>query len=283
MSFASKAKALLADKAVARMIFDVAAATVGTVTIALLTVVAAVPLIGLDAGWQSYALAAILPAVLTPLFSIAFMRANYKLHKLKRELRHQASSDPLTGLLNRRAFFEQANAIFDANEIGRVSILMIDLDHFKIVNDTFGHAGGDNVIRDVAAVIADTVAANTGERTALVGRVGGEEFVVLVTNMESVLLAQLAERIGEAVRTLECSIGDYRLNPSASIGVANRADGEDVDATLRAADAALYQAKDMGRDRWCVASAKRDYSAAVLVPELSGTTVRMRPRNVSAG
>jgi diguanylate cyclase (GGDEF)-like protein len=283
MSFASKAKALMADKAITRMVFDVAAATVGTVTITLLVVAAAVPLIGLDAGWQTYALAAFLPAILTPLFSIAFVRANYKLHKLKRELRHQASSDPLTGLLNRRAFFEQANAIFDANEIGRVSILMIDLDHFKIVNDTFGHAGGDNVIRDVAVAIAGTVIVNAGERTTLVGRIGGEEFVVLIANMESAVLAQLAERIGDTVRNLDCTIGEYRLSPSCSIGVANRVDNEDVDATLRAADAALYQAKDSGRDRWCVASAKRDYSDAVLVPELSSVTVRMRPRNVSAG
>jgi len=283
MAFASKARALLADRAVARMVLDVAAATFGTVTIALLVVALAVPVIGLDPSWQSYALAALLPAVLTPLFSIAFVKANYKLHKLKRELSHQANSDPLTGLLNRRALFELSNAIFEKNEIGRVSILMIDLDHFKVVNDTFGHAGGDSVIRDVAIAIANTVAANAGDRTTLVGRIGGEEFVVLVANMESVLLAQFAERIGESVRMLECSISDYQFNPSVSIGVANRIDGEDVDATLRAADAALYQAKDSGRDRWCLASSKRDYSDAVLVPELSSVAIRMRPRNVSAG
>lgn len=283
MSLGTTAKAILADKANARMIFDVAAATIGTMAISVAVVAAAVPVIGLDGGWQSYTLAIVLPAVLTPLFSIIFVRANLRLIRLKRELTQLASLDPLTGLLNRRAFFDRANAIFSENAGGRVSLMMIDLDHFKVVNDTFGHAGGDSVIREVAAVIADTVAGNTAGRTALVARIGGEEFVVLVGNMESTVLASLAERIGGAVRALECSIGNFRLHPTVSIGVASRVDGEDVDATLRAADAALYQAKDTGRDRWRVASPRRDYSDAALVPEIEGTTIRMRPRNVSAG
>ena len=283
MLFGVTAKALLADRAIARMIFDVAAATIGTMVISVAVVAAAVPIIGLDGGWQSYTLAILLPAVLTPLFSIMFVRANYRLHKLKRELKQLAGSDPLTGLMNRRAFFDQANAIFSDTAGGRLSLLMIDLDHFKAVNDTFGHFGGDSVIREVARVIADAVAANSGGRTALVARIGGEEFVVLVANMESTVLAGLADRIGEAVRALECSIGNYRLHPTVSIGIANRIDGEDVDATLRAADSALYQAKDTGRDRWRLAASRRDYSDAVLVPEIEGAAVRMRPRNVSAG
>ena len=283
MSLGITAKAILADRANARMIFDVAAATVGTMAISVAVVAAAVPTIGLDGGWQSYTLAILLPAVLTPLFSIIFVRANLRLVRLKRELTQLASLDPLTDLMNRRAFFDQANAIFSESAGGRISLLMIDLDHFKAVNDTFGHFGGDSVIREVATVIADTVAANAGGRTALVARIGGEEFVVLVGNMESVVLASLADRIGAAVRALECSIGNGRLNPTVSIGIANRVDGEDVDATLRAADAALYQAKDTGRDRWRVASPHRDYSDAVLVPEIEGATIRMRPRNVSAG
>lgn len=283
MSFGTTAKAALADKAIARMVFDVASATIGTMVISVAVVAAAVPIIGLDGGWQSYTLALLLPAVLTPLFSIIFVRANYRLHKLKRELKQLASSDPLTGLMNRRAFFDEANAIFSASASGRISLMMIDLDHFKIVNDTFGHFGGDSVIREVATVIADTVAANTAGRTALVARIGGEEFVVLVGNMESTVLASLADRLGDSVRALECSIGDHRLNPTVSIGVANRIEGEDLDATLRAADAALYLAKDTGRDRWRVASPRRDYSDAALVPEIEGATIRMRPRNVSAG
>ena len=283
MSLGTTAKAVLADRAIARMIFDVAAATIGTMAISVGVVAAAVPIIDLDGGWQSYTLALLLPAMLTPLFSIIFVRANLRLIKLKRELTQLASLDPLTGLMNRRAFFEQANAIFSENAGGRVSLMMIDLDHFKVVNDTFGHAGGDSVIREVATVIADTVAANTRGRTALVARIGGEEFVVLVGNMESTVLAGLADRIGGAVRSLDCSIGNYRLNPTVSIGVANRINGEVVDATLRGADAALYQAKNTGRDRWRVAAPRRDYSEAVLVPEIGGTTVRMRPRNVSAG
>ncbi len=85
----------MSDKAITRMLIDVTASTAGTIMISLLVVAAAVPLIGLDSSWKSYALALVLPAVLTPAFSIAYMRANYRLHQLKRELRELANSDPL--------------------------------------------------------------------------------------------------------------------------------------------------------------------------------------------
>ncbi len=112
MKFRTTTRALMSDKAIARMLMHVTASTVGTMVISVLVVAAAVPLIGLDSSWRPYALALVLPAILTPVFSIAYVRANYRLHRLQRELKKLANSDPLTGLLNRRAFFERAGDIF---------------------------------------------------------------------------------------------------------------------------------------------------------------------------
>lgn len=163
------------------------------------------------------------------------------------ELRRLATTDVLTGLSNRRHFLERA-----AQELGRVrrydtpsAFIMLDIDHFKRINDTWGHATGDDVLRRMALVLGAAV-----RETDLVGRLGGEEFGVLLpeTGLEPALA--LAERLREAVTEEEVPVEGERLRFSASFGVTLlHADDETVDMPMARADAALYAAKFAGRNR----------------------------------
>ncbi len=284
MKFRTTARALMSDKAIARMLLHVTASTFGTIAISLVVVAAAVPLIGLESSWKPYALALVLPAILTPVFSIAYVRANYRLHRLQRELKKLASADPLTDLLNRRAFFERAGDLFatlDQKSLP-VAAMMIDLDHFKIINDKSGHAAGDSVIQMVSKAIAKTVVGSASGHEPLVARFGGEEFVVLVVGMDASDLERLAERIRETCRGLVYWLGRIPLTVTVSIGLAVRANDESIDVMLQAADAALYEAKRAGRDRWYMAGSSRDFAAATLVPDNVVTSIRDRKRAVDA-
>lgn len=284
MKYRTTARTLMSDKAIARMLLHVTASTVGTILISVLVVAAAVHYGGVDPSWKTYALALVLPAILTPIFSIAYVRANYRLHRLRRELKKLANADPLTDLLNRRAFFEQAGNLFTAldQESRPVAAMMIDLDHFKIINDRFGHAAGDSVIQMVSRAIAKTVVGSANGHEPLVARFGGEEFVVLVVGMDPPDLEKLAERIRETCRGLVYWFGRTPLTVTASIGLAVRANDESIDVMLQAADAALYEAKRAGRDRWYMAGSSRDFSAATLVPSATVTPIHAHKRAVDA-
>lgn len=161
--------------------------------------------------------------------------------------RHDASRDALTGLANRRA--AQARLDIERARFERggtpLSVLMLDLDRFKSVNDRWGHALGDRVLQGVAtAIAAELRACDVGSRF------GGEEFVVVLpdTPLEDALRA--AERIRRRVAALETDTGDDApLHVTVSIGVAQLQAGEGIDGMLARADAALYRAKSEGRDR----------------------------------
>ena len=160
--------------------------------------------------------------------------------------RSAASTDPLTGLLNRRAFLENALSLCARQgERGQpVTMLMLDLDHFKSINDRFGHAVGDEVLR----VFANAARSNM-RGSDLVGRLGGEEFAVIVAEP-----MQFAARIGERLRvsfeTAGIQIGDKAIGATVSIGAASsREPVTDIAALIARADAALYRAKHEGRNR----------------------------------
>jgi len=274
----------MSDRAIARMLLHVTASTLGTIIISGLAVAAAVRYGGVDPSWKSYALALVLPAILTPVFSIAYVRANYRLHRLRRELKRLASSDPLTDLLNRRAFFERAADLFAAldQESHPVAAMMIDLDHFKMINDKSGHAAGDAMIQIVSKAIVKTATSMAGGHETLVARFGGEEFVVLVVGMDTPGLVKLAERIRETCRGLVYWLGRTPLTVTASIGLAVRTNDESIDVMLQAADAALYEAKRAGRDRWYMAGRSPNFSAATLVPDSTVTSIHAHKRPADA-
>jgi diguanylate cyclase (GGDEF)-like protein len=166
---------------------------------------------------------------------------------LQAEVARLASSDALTGLANRRQL-----AFALGREVARtlrtkepLSVALIDIDHFKKINDTFGHVVGDVVLREVAAVLAGTV-----RDVDLVARYGGEEFAILLPDCASAGALAVVERVRSAV----ASMGSVaKVTVSAGIATAV-GEGTDGDALIAAADQALYESKRTGRDRATLAS-----------------------------
>ncbi|MFN4115900.1 MAG: diguanylate cyclase, partial [Inhella sp.] len=172
-------------------------------------------------------------------------------HQREAELLEQSTTDQLTGVANRRAF-EAAAAkwLTHCRRHGEVlSLLLIDLDHFKAVNDSLGHAAGDQVLR----AVADGLQLQLRSPDVL-ARVGGEEFVALLPNTELPAAQQVAQRVLAHPRNSEVELQDgQRLRVSASIGLsACLPDETDIDWALARADAAMYRAKSQGRDRYAV-------------------------------
>lgn len=191
----------------------------------------------------------------TPVWAIPLLCANRRLNRLTRELNRLARSDPLSGLPNRRAFFERGDAILaDADAAGLPSaVMMIDLDRFKAVNDQFGHDVGDTVLCAVAGTIRGAVADDANALRAVLARIGGEEFAIVAGGVDLETATRFAGRICERVRCLVCAPNGKLVAPTVSIGVAMRGPGENLDLVLRAADRAAYAAKRRGGDRWCLA------------------------------
>lgn len=170
---------------------------------------------------------------------------------LIRQLRAQARTDSKTGLLNAKSWTEAAGAELErAVRAGAsTSLLMIDLDHFKTVNDRFGHLEGDRYLREIADVLRSEVRGGD-----LVGRFGGEEFVVLLPATTSVHAHAIAERIRVRVADAAVPLGinspEQARRGTVSIGIATSPiHGESLDDVVRAADAAMYYAKMAGRNR----------------------------------
>jgi two-component system cell cycle response regulator len=162
-------------------------------------------------------------------------------------LQRLARFDELTGLCNRRTILESlAEAVDRARrDRGHLGVAMADLDHFKTINDTYGHAGGDEVLRRVAKRIATVLGSDD-----TVGRYGGEEFLVVVPEADAARVGRVAERCRLAVADMSVPVADTVVRPTVSVGLASsRLLGYDEDALIQAADAALYQAKADGRNR----------------------------------
>jgi diguanylate cyclase (GGDEF)-like protein len=168
--------------------------------------------------------------------------------KAREVMRFKASHDALTGLWNRGAILEllQREVWRTEREGSSLALMLVDLDHFKTVNDTLGHLSGDDALREVARRISQSVRVYD-----LVGRYGGEEFLVLLPACDRSAAEERAKRLSAAVAQapIETSAGQTRM--TLSVGVISTADapGNGSIALLRAADAALYRAKEGGRNR----------------------------------
>jgi diguanylate cyclase (GGDEF)-like protein len=156
-----------------------------------------------------------------------------------------AATDPLTGLPNRRYFEEFSSLLASRRRAGDgVAILMVDIDKFKGLNDTYGHPVGDQVLRSVAGAITSAV-----RDQDVPARIGGEEFAVLLRNPEPKMALEIGERVRQAVRELDLG-GIGVPGVSVSVGVANASGpDESIDAIVSRADRALLRAKRAGRDR----------------------------------
>ena len=163
----------------------------------------------------------------------------------QREVAASASTDPLTGLPNRRYFEEFSSLLAQRRRAGdAVGVLMIDIDKFKVLNDTYGHPIGDQVLKAVAGAITTTV-----RDQDIPARIGGEEFAVLLRNAAPAVALEVGERVRAAVRELDLRfIGVPGV--SVSVGVAHAESAEEsIDVLIERADKALLRAKRAGRDR----------------------------------
>lgn len=173
--------------------------------------------------------------------------ARHELERTRDELHVLATTDPLTGLLNRRHFMQLADdELARARRYGRpLSIVAVDLDYFKHVNDLFGHASGDAVLRTFARALLEQT-----RRQDVVGRLGGEEFAIVLPEAGREAARELGERIRAGMDELDVSVDGAPVRVTASLGIAEALD-EDLSAAdaLARADRALYRAKHAGRNR----------------------------------
>ena len=161
-----------------------------------------------------------------------------------------ASTDPLTGLANRRQFEKSINLIQQQGSRARFAVAMLDLDHFKRINDRYGHPAGDEVLKQVAAACSSTVRGND-----VVARLGGEEFALLLIDADNHIAADVADRVRKAIEQLRIPIADGQIvTITSSVGIAFGQPGLNPANLLANADVALYRAKVAGRNRLRIAA-----------------------------
>lgn len=194
--------------------------------------------------------------VLGPLVVACVSQAN---RSLMARLAHQATVDHLTGVLTRSAFTRRANTLLESRQQHAqalpLTLMMLDIDHFKSINDAHGHAVGDQVLRQFASTLQDQL-----QNDELIARLGGEEFVVILPGLAPERANFIAERLRRAIQDLRVVQADQRLQITVSIGVAGcDADmpAPSLDELLASADQALYRAKARGRNRVEQAEAQR--------------------------
>ena len=176
-------------------------------------------------------------------------KAHRKLKEKNKLLREVSIHDQLTRIYNRRFFDQKLEEYSRLSErFGQpLSCIMADIDHFKVVNDSYGHQAGDYVLRNIAGILEDGI-----RRTDIIARYGGEEFVVLLHNTYLKDAVNLAEKLRMAVESAKMSYKGLGLRVTISMGVSDSRSGADLrDNLIRKVDGALYQAKKRGRNRVC--------------------------------
>ena len=205
---------------------------------------------GLDSGADDYLIKPVHPLELQARIRVGerHVRLQHELERANQELRIQALTDPLTQLYNRGAIMrryedELARAVREKQSL---VVLMADIDHFKSVNDEYGHAAGDVVLRQVAHQLQGAL-----RRYDAIGRYGGEEFLAVLPNVPDEYCDEIVERLADAARHGEYRIEGRTLPVTVSIGAAYLAPGMSApsDELLQLADSLLYDAKHAGRNR----------------------------------
>jgi diguanylate cyclase (GGDEF)-like protein len=184
----------------------------------------------------------------------ALQRSLNEAQRLRRRFEHLSTVDELTGVFNRRHFFENAGALVDEAQrtLTPFALVMLDLDNFKSINDTWGHAVGDEVLGRAARGLASEV--RSGD---LLARLGGEEFVVLLTATREAEAIEMVERLRRALSEVSAGPVGARRQLTASFGIAcytaelaKLSSEHALDILYTRADKAMYRSKSLGRNRW---------------------------------
>jgi diguanylate cyclase (GGDEF)-like protein len=230
-------------RAAGRYFLAAACSGMAGVAITTLTVWGWMPF--MQVGYRAVEIGVLLEATLLAL-AVAYLVRQHE--SARHAAEYLARIDPLTRLMNRRALTEQAERLRAAALRHRrpLSLVLFDLDHFKFINDIHGHAVGDEVLRETAALLQQFC-----RRDDLAARWGGEEFILVLPDTDIHAAITLAERLREQLQQRSLWAGDAAIELRASFGVAALRDQESVDALIADADALLYRAKLGGRNRIC--------------------------------
>jgi diguanylate cyclase (GGDEF)-like protein len=198
-------------------------------------------------------LAFVIPFFVTPIFSYLSALSMRDLQRARRKAVDLARLDMLTGLGNRRAFFDSACKLAEAPDAGkrRTGVLYIDIDHFKAINDRYGHEGGDIVLKHFAELLRACTRSSD-----LVARLGGEEFAVHVADTEPLGLSAVANGLIARVRSSEVDVSGDRIRYTVSIGGALGPGSLSIDRLLSLADSRLYEVKGAGRNGYLLADTR---------------------------
>lgn len=210
-------------------------------TVVTLTMVAD-PIVGNFSGtvfWQALQLT---NAVLGTALLLAILVA--ELSEMIDRLQIERDVDRLTGVLNRRGFEDRAEKILEQGPERAFALILIDIDHFKLVNDTFGHAAGDDVLRGLGVLMQ-----SNARKAEILGRIGGEEFAILMPDGNREGARMVVMRLQRAIAAAEFGLPEHAPSIAVSFGIAVRQPNEPYLACFKRADMALYKAKDGGRKK----------------------------------
>ena len=200
---------------------------------------------GIDA--VTFSISIIAPAIIAPSVTWYIVGLTVKIHELEKEQRTLATYDMLTGLLGRRVFLANLEAVFRLAQRNKsfLSLVYIDIDNFKKINDKYGHAGGDAVLESFGADLRKSI-----RKSDLAGRIGGEEFAIVLSNTDIKSALKVLEKIRLLLKTETVDFSNQTIQYTVSMGVAvfDKNNQVDLEQLILQADKALYKAKQSGKD-----------------------------------
>ncbi|MEM8594024.1 MAG: GGDEF domain-containing protein [Pseudomonadota bacterium] len=213
---------------------------------AILLVLPMLALLGKTIDIATIFVVIITTAIITPLASWQFIQLIAKIHDLEKKQRYLASHDELTNVMTRREFFDHCQTVYSLSYRNNASLSLayIDFDNFKILNDTYGHPGGDEVLKVASQLIKDRL-----RDSDLFGRIGGEEFAIALPNTRPLSAYNLLVEISELIKDYKILFEGAPIRTSISIGITTFEEGNRVSfAQLnKQADNAMYAAKHAGK------------------------------------
>lgn len=204
-----------------------------------------------DEWWRAILTGLAIPAIVSPPIILSTIKRNTDIIKLMNQIRVMAFYDDLTGLKNRRAFMQKAETLLAHHNFSEenIALMIIDIDHFKRVNDKFGHAAGDAALSHISRVMETALPDD-----ALLARLGGEEFAISIKFDAMADLHEFAEAIRQSVAAQPLIFEKQAIAMTISVGVSIAYEDDTVSTLLSRADVALYDAKHAGRDQIAIAA-----------------------------